>query len=329
MSSPAISLDKRRVRIYGSGTTKKGYHYNVVNLSDLGFPEESGTQWLFECPWCVPGDLTNTKAKKKLFYNPKKSAGFCFRCNIVIFPHDLIHDKHKQERKIDISQFSWFNYMQVGDHLDISWTDTALVSNEVKEYLQDRKGEYDLETITKYNIRFFEGVKDEIVIVLPNNNPKRLLVDSFQTTPLYRNPWQHKYMTYSHTKVLYFLNFYKEAERIYLVEGIFDGIASNGCPMMGKTLSKSQLMQLYDFFKVAHNIKEVFVVLDGEVDKDRKIKTGTQVLRVNSGVKVYYTDLPYDYDEESKSWVGIDPEDAMAKGIFDECVEKKSYRVFL
>jgi hypothetical protein len=327
MTSPAISIEKRRVRIYSSGRTKTGYRYNVINISDLGQPEEAANQWVFDCPWCVPTDTKSSKPGKKLYYDPKKHMGFCVRCNIAIFPYKEPGSK-KQEKLVDISQFSWFNYIQVGENLDLSWTETALVSQEVKEYLQDRKGEYDLDTISKYNIRFFEGVRDETVIVLPNSQPGRLIVDSFQTTPVIRNPWQLKYMTYSHTKVIYFLNLYENAERIYLVEGIFDGIASGGCPLMGKTLSKSQSMQLYEFFKRA-KVKEVFIVLDGEVERERKIKTGSQVLRVNSGVKVYYTDLPMYYHEVIGEMVGMDPEEAVAAKMFDECVQNNSYRVFL
>ena len=48
-----------------------------------------------------------------------------------------------------------------------------------------------------------------------------------------------------------------------------------------------------------------------------RIKTGAQVLRINSGLKVYYTDLP---DE-------LDPEEAVEAGVFNKCLES-SMRVF-
>jgi hypothetical protein len=68
--------------------------------------------------------------------------------------------------------------------------------------------------------------------------------------------------------------------------------------------------------------------LDGEVKKPTKIKTCRQILSINSGLKVYYTDLPSYYDEKRRQTIGLDPEQAYAAGILEERIEKFSYKVF-
>ena len=295
-------------KIYSSGITRKGgYKYYILDLSDLGPPELTGNHLVYPCPWCF-----EEKHDKKLYYNPKNNLGFCQRCQIVVFAKD-----GRRPTKVQLAHFSWVNYFKEDDEMyDISLFPSADTFDESREYLSNRKGHYKSDVINQYNIRAFE-TDNNTAIILPDTYPDKNCVDSFQVTYVMRYSGQLKYVTYSSDKFIYYLNDRVGDSKLILVEGIFDSIASGGCAMLGKTLSKNQLKQLYNFVKVSDKLKEVFVVLDGEVPKERKIKTGAQVLRINSGLKVYYTDLP---DE-------LDPEEAVEAGVFNKCLES-SMRVF-
>jgi hypothetical protein len=303
---------KKRLRIYSSKKTRNGYTVHEVDIATLGDHEVAGVHLRFNCPWC-----TEVRTDKKLYYNAVTGIGFCFRCEAVLV--DKASLKKTRHKIHDFDQFSWFNFSKVGDYLDISWAKTALISPEAKSYVLSREGNYDLDIISHYNLRYFEGSGDKTLLLLPNLFPETDRVDAFQTTVAwgYRNPLAPKYMTYPEDKSIFYLqqNIYRE--RVYFVEGIFDAIASHGCPILGKSFSKNQLKQLYMFFKAARNLKEIFLVLDGEVKKPTKVKTCRQILGINSSVKVYYTDLPGE----------LDPEQCVNLGVFDECVEKKSYKV--
>jgi hypothetical protein len=278
-----------------------------VELSDLGTPEKSANHLAYACPFC-----SGEKKDKKLYYDPAKHIGFCYRCESVIF----IHGSRTVSKAI-LDQFSWVNYFKTEEHYyDISWSKPANFFRESRNYLENRKGNYGSDIVENYNIRAFE-TNDDICIILPNDYPERNLVDSFQTTFAQRKYGVPKYITYSSDKSLYFLKMRASDERIVLVEGVFDAIASGGCALLGKTLSNSQQQQFYNFLKLYGNLKEVFVCLDGDVPRDRKIKTGHQVLGVNSSLKVYYTDLPG----------SLDPEEAVYEGVFEECLNK-SKKIF-
>lgn len=297
-----------KVRTYPRGKTKKGgYPIYEVELLDLGKPEIAGGQLLYPCPFCF-----DEKKDKKLYYNTKDNIGFCHRCEIVIYGRG-----GKRIEKLEANQFTWINYIKSENGLyDISWAKNASLFPDAKQYLLNRKVSYDDAIINQYNIRAFE-VYNNTGIVLPNNFPGQEFVDSFQVTFTRRNPKQHKYITYSSDKSIYFLFSKLDDESIILVEGIFDAIASYGCALLGKAMSKSQLKQLYQFIKKSKRLKNVFVVLDGEVERARKVATGVQVKKISSSVGVYYTDLP-DH---------LDPEEAVAAGVFDECLNK-SQRIF-
>ena len=289
------------VKVYRTGKTHSGYKYFEVDINSLGNPEPLGSHFIYHCPWC-----TDDRQDKKLYYNYRTGVGFCFRCETVVI------SKFIDIRKVDINKFSWLNFLSSNSYLDISWTETALLSPEVKIYLSKRKYFYENDTIEQFNLRYFRGTDNEIILLLPNNHPTKLSVDSFQTSIISGNRTGPKYVTYSDNKIIYFLN-QSRVSSILLVEGIFDAISiiksSNeellACPLLGKSVSKSQQRQLYNFMKLGH-LKEVFVVLDGEVERHRKIKTCKQILSINSSLKLYYVDLPSE----------LDPEESVAEGIF-------------
>ena len=297
-----------KVRTYPRGKTKKGgYPIFEVELLDLGKPEMAGGQLLYPCPFCF-----DAKGDKKLYYNTKDNIGFCHRCEIVIYGRG-----GKRIEKLEANQFTWINYVKSENGLyDISWAKNATSFPAAKQYLLNRKVPYGDDIIHQYNIRAFE-IYNNTGIVLPNNIPSKDSVDSFQVTFTKRDPKQHKYITYSSDKSIYFLFSKLNDDYIVLVEGIFDAIASYGCAMLGKAMSKSQLKQLYQFIKLSKKLKNVFVVLDGDVEKARKVATGVKVKKISSSVGVYYTNLP---DR-------LDPEEAVAAGIFDKCLNN-SQRVF-
>jgi hypothetical protein len=303
---------KKRLRIYSSRKTKNGYTVHEVDIATLGEHEVAGVHLKYHCPWC-----TEERKDKKLYYNTVTGVGFCFRCEAVLIDKDSFKKSRQKIHTLD--EFSWFNFFKVGNYLDISWAKTALVSPETKSYILSRDGNYDLDVISHYNLRYFEASGDRVMLLLPNLFPNTNLVDAFQTTVAwgYRNPMAPKYITHPTEKSIFYLQQRSFGERVYFVEGIFDAIASHGCPILGKSFSKNQLKQLYLFFKAAHRLKEVFLILDGEVKKPTKVKTCRQILGINSSVKVYYTDLP---DQ-------LDPEQCVSLGILDDCIEKKSYKV--
>lgn len=289
------------IRVYKSGKTHSGYRFFEIDVNSLGNPEPLGSHFIYHCPWC-----SHVKNDKKLYYNYRTGVGFCFRCETVVL------NRYADVQKFDVNKFSWLNFLSSNSTLDISWTETALLSPEVKVYLSKRKYFYENDTIENFNFRYFKGVDNETVLLLPNNNPTKLSVDSFQTSVISGNQIGPKYVTYSDNKVIYFLEQSKISSAIF-VEGIFDAISvmvsSNNellaCPLLGKSISKSQQKQLYRFMKHSY-LKEIFVVLDGEVERHRKLKTCKQILSINSSLKVYYVDLP---DE-------LDPEEAVAEDVF-------------
>lgn len=295
------------------GKTHSGYVYYEVDTSSLGNYQVSGNHRIYQCPWCkVSSD------SKKLYYHIHTGIGFCFRCETVIF--DSKSKRNKAQLLNDLSKFSWLTFLNLETYQDISWTESALLSNEVKIYLSKRKYFYENHIISDYNLRYFTGVNKETVLVLPNDYPETLLVDSFQTSivaGLMGNT--PKYVTHSDTKVIYYLNRLKPSSTLVLVEGIFDAISVTdsikssvvACPMLGKSLSRSQQKQLYQYLK-KHTIKEVVLALDGDVDKVRKIKTCRQLLTVNSSLKIYYLSLPNE----------LDPEEAVSERIFNDCLSK-------
>jgi hypothetical protein len=291
------------IRIYSSGRTKKsGYRFFEVDLHDLGTPDKSANHLAYKCPWCSDG-----LKGKKLYYDTKKAIGFCYRCETVVFIHGS-----KAVSKSVIDEFSWINYFKTEEqYYDISWSQPADSNTVSLNYLLNRKVSYGSDIIDKYNIRAFE-VGNSTCLILPNDYPERNLVDSFQTSLTERREGVPKYVTYSSDKSIYFLKMRSQDKKLILVEGVFDAIASNGCALLGKTLSTSQQRQFYNHIKNQNILKEVFICLDGEVAAERKIRTGHQVLGVNSSLKVYYVNLPDN----------LDPEEAVAEGVFEECLNK-------
>ena len=303
-----MQSNPKHIKIFKSGKTHSGYNFYEIDIMSLGEGQLSGSHFIYECPWC-----TDEKKNKKLYYNYRTGVGFCFRCETVVL------SKNTNLEKIDIHKFSWLNFLYLNSNLDISWTDTALVSLKAKTYLSLRKFFYDTDTIQEFNLRYFTGVNGETVLLLPNNSPNRLSVDSFQTTVISGENRGPKYMTYSSDKIIYFLDKVKNPSKIVFTEGIFDAIsvtkdANNGlvaCPLLGKSLSKSQQKQFYQYLKITKP-KEVVVALDGEVSKARRIKTCRQILSIDSSLKVYYTSLPGE----------LDPEEAVAEGIFTDYLSR-------
>ena len=299
------------MNILRQGKTHSGYNYYEVDISGLGNYQVSGNHHIYQCPWC-----SSSKDTKKLYYHLPTGIGFCFRCETVVFDSRGKFDL----KSVDLGKFSWLTFLNLDTYQDISWTESALFSNEVKIYLSQRKYFYQNNIISEYNLRYFTGVNKETVLVLPNDYPELLKVDSFQTSIIAgltgNTP---KYVTHSDSKVIYYLNRLKKNSTLVLVEGIFDSISVTdsskssvlACPMLGKSLSRSQQKQLYQYLK-KHTIKEVILSLDGDVDKVRKIKTCRQLLAVNSSLKVYYVSLPNE----------LDPEEAVSEHIFEDYLNK-------
>lgn len=286
------------VRKFKSGRTHSGYVYYEIDASSLEKVRETTNHFICKCPWCNA---------EKLYFSFRRGVGFCFHCEVVVTSHG------HEPTKVILDTFSWLSFLHLESYKDISWTDTALISHEAKIYLSKRKYDYDNEAIQKFNFRYFTGVDKEIILLLPNNYPERLKVDSFQTTIIKGNNYGPKYLTYSENKVLYFLNKIDNPSMLIFVEGIFDAVSVSlgisdkvkACSLLGKSFSKSQERQLYDYLKL-HKPKEVVVALDGEVTRHRKLQTCRQILSINSSLKVYYVDLPGE----------LDPEEAMAENVF-------------
>lgn len=286
------------VRTFKSGKTRSGYSYYEILARDLPTGRISGSHIIHVCPWC---------GSEKLYFNFKKGIGLCFHCETVAIDKD--HSK-----PVSLVDFSWINFLSLSSLKDISWTTNALLSFDAKVYLSKRKCCYDNSTIQRFNLRTFAGVSGEKVLLLPNNHPFRLKVDSFQTTIIAGNSYGPKYVTYSDNKVIYYLN-KCNVKSIALVEGVFDAIAVTtfsqhqvvACPLLGKSLSKSQERQLYRYLK-GNSLKEVFVILDGDVKRSRKIQTCHQIMSINSSIRTYYVDLPGE----------LDPEESVAENVFDK-----------
>lgn len=303
------------IRTYRKGKTHSGYTYYEIDISSLGEYIVSNYHYRYKCPWCS----SDVDKEKKLYFNFNTGIGFCFRCETVV----VNRQQRSQPIKVNLFQFSWLNFLDQNIYRDISWTETALISNEVKIYLSKRKYPYGNDIIQEFNFRWFKGVKNETVLLLPNNSPDRLHVDSFQTTVVAgRNKGSGpKYTTYSDNKVLYFLDKSKNPKTILFVEGIFDAISVSDyigdrniavCPLLGKSLSKSQQHQFYNFLKNNNNPNEIMIILDGEVKDRDKIKLGRQLLAIDSSINVYFVNLP---DK-------LDPEEAVGADMFDNSYNK-------
>jgi hypothetical protein len=302
-------IDKKpNVKVLNTKKSQNYHKFYEIDINSLGEPEVTGSHYIYQCPWC-----SAERKDKKLYYNYKTGIGLCFRCETVIV------SKHVDVKKVDLTKFSWLNFLSSNTYLDISWTDTALISNEVKIYLSKRKYFYDVDIIGKFNLRSFTGVNGETVLLLPNNFPNTVSVDSFQTSVISGKNYGPKYLTYSDNKVIYFLDKIENPKTIVFVEGIFDAISVTNefkdkltaCCLLGKSISRSQQRQFYLYMK-SHDLKEVIVALDGDVNKERCIKTCRQLLSVNSSIKVYFTTLPNE----------LDPEEAVCEGIFGNCLEQ-------
>jgi len=296
-----------KVIVYRSGKSRKGHNLYEVDLNSLGDHKVSGNHFIFRCPWCTD------KESWKLYYNFKIGIGFCFRCESVIITKGALQSKS------EVINLSWINFLKMEKYLDISWTDPAIISNDVKVELSKRKYFYGLDAMQKFNLRYFYGVNDELVLVLPNSFPDKLQVDSFQTSILKGQIHGPKYVTYSQTKRIYYLDKLKKSMPLIITEGIFDSIAVSdslndevlACPILGKSLSSHQLKQLYQSLKQVKP-SEVIVSLDGDVNRQSKVKVCNQILNIDSSLKTYYIDLP---DK-------LDPEEAVAAGVYKECLSR-------
>ena len=286
------------VRTFKSGRTHSGYVFYEIDSSSLEKVKETANHFICKCPWCDA---------EKLYFSFRRGVGFCFHCEVVVT------NRGQEPTKVILDTFSWLAFLHLESFKDISWTDTALISHDAKIYLSKRKYDYDDETIQKFNFRYFTGVSDEVILLLPNSYPERLKVDSFQTTIIKGKNYGPKYLTYSDNKVLYFLNRINDPSIMIFVEGIFDAVSVSvgisdrvkACSLLGKSFSKSQERQLYNYLKL-RKPKEVIVALDGEVTRHRKLQTCRQILSIDSSLKVYYVDLPDN----------LDPEEAVADGVF-------------
>ena len=305
-----MSLDPQKVK-----QLKDGRRLAVVTFSELQpfYAFNSGGQSVYKCPFCQHFYQSKSGYEGyKLYIDEVKRKGYCFRCEtIVVFEesYDLavetanftkeLKEDHKP-KKYDVD----------------GWTQAASQVQTVLDYLKTRKIQYTPAVLDRYHMRYGEAQGVPLLIIPNDLHPDDQTTNFFQYKVLDLSLPYPKYVTMCATPLMWLQSSVERTGRIFLVEGVFDGVAVDGVPMLGKTLSDGQQKQMREFCLKHKSIKNVTVAPDGDLNDKQIERLLKLVKKVCNDIPVFLAKLPS----------GTDPEDIVAAGesqrvFHDELVE--------
>lgn len=210
--------------------------------------------WLYFCPRC--GDRYRTP---KLYWNPKKQKGMCFRCEaVVVNDGDLsLGDAAEFYMSFDIETIK----PQIRHFTLADWTWDFRESSKLYDYLVDTRG-FSEEWLKSRNVRACSS--PYFGIVLPDNSGDECTM--FQIRDQRPDPFLKYFNPSGCLKPLYGTNFLdrREPRSICMAEGIFSAWSAEcstqrpAFATYGKTITTEQLTELMDL-----GVDEVELVYDG------------------------------------------------------------------
>lgn len=285
-----MSLDVNKIR-----QSKKGKEIITVSRNELQpfFSHVSADQNVYKCPFCP--DRGHEGKGNKLYMNESKGIGQCFTCQLIV----IFEESYNLEREVDNFKKKDFKPKDEKKVLDImSWTTPAVDSEIAMNYIKSRKADYPPATVERYNLRFAE-IKGVPVLIFPNEIAADGTTDFFQFKVLDEKLSYLKYTSVGCPPLMWLDMTVQITDSLILVEGVFDAMAINGIPMIGKTLSDRQQKQLREFCLVNHSkIKHIIVAPDGDVSAEDREKLAKLTQAVSCEIPVFEAKLPANSDPE-------------------------------
>jgi len=207
----------------------------IPDTSQLEFVKTSGTQEVYNCPWCETKYGPNDKGfYPKLYIDPDKGVGICYRCNTVVIIGDK-DDPTRKLRRMAEAPPEVFEEAPLPEVFPVNHTKERLLARS--PYLKD---------LPLNRLALGEAkIGREWVPIFP------FLIDG---RPYGYQLWlgreDMKYYTYEAPKVPYSptgISTSKDYDTITLVEGVFDALGAywlkypNPMAILGSTVSRREL----------------------------------------------------------------------------------------
>jgi len=305
-----MSLDVSKIQ-----ATPKGKEVLVVTATELQpyFAYSLGKQEVYKCPLCP--DRGHKGRGYKLYLDPHKGQGYCFVCQLIyVFNecYDLgvettkwkqrFKEKEEAEKRFEV----------------ISWTrDVAALppEHECTNYFTTKRCMvHPPVLLQQHNIRYTEAYAGYPgTLIFPNDVDQTGITNFFQYKVIDERYQLPKYLQICAPPLMWLDLHAKLSNKIILVEGVFDALATFGVAMLGKALSEKQQKELREYCLSHQSLEKIIVAPDGEVENELSEKLCQAIKSLSNGVPVYFARLPE----------GKDPENVVAEGRFREIFEEK------
>lgn len=285
--------------------TKKGKDLVFVKVEDIRdyFGCNNGDHDIYKCPFC---DERGHTADFKLYINNLTGIGFCFKCEIVVSLTEELSLENEADKYTRKTKFK-SKVIPDKDYQIMEWTTPALQNDTVRNYLMnERKVKYSEERISEYDLRA-AVVSGNNILIIPDVIDDNGCTKFFQYKNLSAQYSGPKYISVEYPNLMWIS---KCKNRLVIVEGAFDALATCSVPMMGKKISEHQHTLLRQYFLDKMDEKlDVYIAFDGDVGSDKLRETAEEVKSIcHDNHSVYYVNIP---DE-------MDPEEYQVSHSFDE-----------